>query len=277
MITSQEVRTCFLFECIYPKACSINTIHAILIVAIVAIVSLGVFSMASGNNSENDIQIIAPAANHNHQGNNGSNTETKINAGTAMSGCGSDENIARPTAFRGLTPLGIMTDAIASHSGIFCIAITPATRSHSVQLGPNANHIAIPSVPLCMVMIAMNKSICAADFPDILPKLILSSLSWTNFLAHMMITIPIKIPRNTHQTLWSTHSLIIPKLAAIINPAAIALAIPISLGEMFLMKKKGITHNPQASAVHREYTKMIRTWGRSMVESICVEWRDKIL
>ena len=41
--------------------------------------------------------------------------------------------------------------------------------------------------------------------------------------------------------------------------AAIAFAIPIPLGEMFLMKKNGKTHSQQARAVINEYTKMSRT------------------
>gem|GEM_PF-5932585 len=63
------------------------------------------------------------------------------------------------TAFHGLTHLGTITDPIASHSGMFWIAITSATRSHSFQLGPKANHIAIPSVAEWIVMIARNMSI----------------------------------------------------------------------------------------------------------------------
>ena len=121
--------------------------QAILNVAIVAMYSLGVFSIASGSNSLNDIHNIAPAANPNHRGKSCWKNDTNKNAGTATSGCGRDEKMDRRTAFHGLIPLGTITDAMANPSGIFCIAITRATSSHSFQLGPNANHIAIPSVP----------------------------------------------------------------------------------------------------------------------------------
>ena len=221
-------------------------------VTTVAIYSLGVSWIASGRSSENDIHSIAPAANHKPQGSNGSKRDTKINAGTAIIGWGSDEKIARPTAFRGLTPLGTMTEAIASHSGIFWIAITHATSSHSFRLGQKANHIAIPSVPLCTVIIARKSNICAADFHDMFQKLMFSSLSCTNFLARMMMMIPTNMPRNTRHTLYSIPALIIPKLAAIMSHAAIDFAIPTPLGEILRMKKNGITHSPQANDVASE-------------------------
>jgi hypothetical protein len=47
-------------------------------------------------------------------------------------------------------------------------------------------------------------------------------------------------------------SLIIPKLAAIINHAAIDFAIPIPFLEIFLIKKKGTAHNPHAKALISE-------------------------
>jgi hypothetical protein len=50
--------------------------------------------------------------------------------------------------------------------------------------------------------------------------------------------------------------LIIPKLAAIISPAAIDLAIPTPLRQTLEIKKNGTDPSPHASAVRREYVKM---------------------
>jgi hypothetical protein len=46
--------------------------------------------------------------------------------------------------------------------------------------------------------------------------------------------------------------LIIPKLAAIINHAAIDFAIPIPCFDMFFNQKNGMAHSPQANAVINE-------------------------
>jgi hypothetical protein len=68
-----------------------------------------------------------------------------------------------------------MTDAIASHSGMFWIPITRATNNHNFQLGPNANPIAIPSVPEWTVMIAKNNNNSPAVFHFVLPNVICPS------------------------------------------------------------------------------------------------------
>ncbi len=169
-----------------------------LTVAIVAMISLGVSLMASGRSSLNDIHNMAPAANHNPQGRSGWNADTNKNAGTATSGWGSEEKIDRRTAFHGLTHLGTMTDQIASHSGMFWIAITSATSNHNFQLGPKANHMAIPSVPECTVIIARNIMSCHAVLPVVLPKVRCFSCWWTKCLAHITIPIPTRIPQTTH-------------------------------------------------------------------------------
>ena len=165
----------------------------------VAICSLGVFSIASGRSSLNDIQSIAPAANPNPRGNNGWNADTNKNAGTAINGWGREEKIDHQTAFHGLIPLGTMTDAIASHSGIFWIPITSATKSHNFQLGPNANPIAIPSVPECTVMIARKSNNSPAVLPLVFPKVIFHSCLCTSTFAPITIAIPINIPKKIHR------------------------------------------------------------------------------
>gem|GEM_PF-6393765 len=70
----------------YANTCSKTTMSVMLIVAIVAMISLGVSSMASGRSSLNDIHSIAPAANPNPRGKSGSKNDTNKNAGTATIG-----------------------------------------------------------------------------------------------------------------------------------------------------------------------------------------------
>gem|GEM_PF-4144817 len=68
----------------------------------------------------------------------------------------------------------------------------------------------------------------------------------------MITAIPMIIHHTTHHKPYQTHSLIIPKLAAIMSPAAIDLAIPTQRLEIFLRKKNGTAPSPHASAVIRE-------------------------
>jgi hypothetical protein len=101
--------------------------------------------IASGSNSLNDIQIIAPAANHNHIGNASGIVETTQNAGIAINGCGRLEKILHNHAFRQETHLGTIVREIASHSGIFWIIIMSATKIPNSREGPNETPIAIHS------------------------------------------------------------------------------------------------------------------------------------
>lgn len=185
----------------YVNACCNTTISAILIVAIVAIYSLGVWSIASGKSSLNDIHSIAHAANPSHRGRSGWNVLTKRNAGTAIIGWGRDEKIDHHTAFQGETHFGTITEPIANHSGIFWIAMTIATSNHSFRLGQKANHIAIHSVHEWIVIIVKNKSSWPAFFHLISQNSISCSLAWTIFFAHIIISIPIIIPHTTHRIL----------------------------------------------------------------------------
>jgi hypothetical protein len=149
--------------------------NAMLVVAIVAIYSLGVSFIASGKSSLNDIQSIAHAAKPSPREMSGWNVATNKNAGTAISGCGNEEKMDRNTAFRGEIHFGTITDASASHSGIFWIAITNATISPNFRLGQKANHIAIPSVPECTVIIMRKRRSCEAVFPFVEPNVIFPS------------------------------------------------------------------------------------------------------
>jgi len=92
-------------------------------VASVATDCLEAHASASGSSSANDIQIIAPAANHSPIGITEENFSTNKNAGTAIKGCGRLVKILHSPAFHRDTPRGTITELIASPSGIFWIAI----------------------------------------------------------------------------------------------------------------------------------------------------------
>ncbi len=169
-----------------------------------------------------------------------------------MIGWGREETIDHPRAFIGETPLGTIREAIARPSGIFCIAITSTIRSHKLQLGQKANPIAIPSTQEWTVIIAKKRRSWEAVLPVVGQKVILDSNFSTTLFATKIIPIPMRIPKNTPQTLCLVPSCIRSKLAAIINPAAIDFAIPIPFFEIFFHQKKGRAPIPQAMAVRRE-------------------------
>lgn len=169
-----------------------------------------------------------------------------------MIGWGREESIDHPRAFIGETPLGTMRDAIARPSGIFCIAITSTINNPKLQLGQNANPMAMPSTHECTVIIAKKRRSWEAVLPVVGQNVILDSNLSTTLFATKIIPIPMRIPKNTPQTLCLVPSCIRSKLAAIINPAAIDFAMPIPFLEIFFHQKKGSAPMPQAIAVKNE-------------------------
>jgi hypothetical protein len=64
-------------------------------------------------------------------------------------------------AFHHGVPLGTICELIASHSGMFCSAMTIKTSVPRAEDAPCATPIAIPSAPECIVMITIMRK---ADF-----------------------------------------------------------------------------------------------------------------
>ncbi len=234
----------------YERKYSIRIISATLIVTIVAIRFSDIFFNASGKSSLNDIQIIAPAAKPSPNGRESGKWVTIQKAGSAISGWGKLVKILRNAAFHGETHFGIIVRQIASHSGIFWIAMIRDTKIPNVIDGQNDTPIATPSQnEWANITPTINKTFFA--FAHLRPENFKSSY-WSKNLADKIIkTSHHKIPQKTPRMLYFIHCSIIPKLATIISAPAIALPIETNLCENVFWKIKGIAPNQLAADVSK--------------------------
>ena len=89
----------------------------------------------------------------------------KRKAGTAVMGCGSDENMLHPTHAARLAPRGRITAAIARPSGMLCTAIAIVMAVASDVPPPNETPTATPSANEWTVMTTTMSSIRFALTP----------------------------------------------------------------------------------------------------------------
>jgi hypothetical protein len=133
------------------------------------VICVDVSFLASTNNPNTATHAIAPAAKPNPMGSNGSKYCTAMNAGTAISGCGNEVNIAHNPALNLLTFFVVNTSATASPSGTLCTANVNEIAFPTISL-LNDTPIPIPSVNECNVITNIINMIFCAFIPSKSPN-----------------------------------------------------------------------------------------------------------
>jgi hypothetical protein len=214
------------------------------------------FSNDSGKSSLIDIQIMAHHANQRLHGKNGVNFVTNKNAGTAISGCGKLEKVLRNAALRRLTQRQTITKLIANHSGTFCIAIARVINIQKFTDGQYAAQRAIHSVKECAVITHIISNNLRASIHFVVSNFTCSYLLKKISDKYITITHNTTQPK-VDQDQYSNHWNIIPKLAPIINQAAIACAQLLIRAGIFFVKINGNAPSQQAIAVANQTKKIV--------------------